>query len=457
MFNLGRIRLDDPESFSEAVGEDVARVGAAVVAGPRSGSSVSVGLTTFPASDASTVADRERVRRQMRSLLNNLPARGQGLYVAWTEDPEVDGWYVPGAASIDLADTGALASGFWRFGGLTLELVGRPRTHRRGVLVYRRDRRQATVARDTLRRVYSTNFAAMTPTALTWLPSAATDPTLTTTASVAVSSARPTADGGSVQAIVGAPDGAVATFEQSAAHRTLADVVLLDRRGVTAAPTSGPNAAWEELYGPDWPLYPDDVPVLENGIARVRWLNTNTPGFALDRWTGTAWLEVGKVLVERIGDTTGFVDTLVRADVYEWAPDRAVVRVVLRRAADAYSREEVFLTLQRGWTGPRVEVYPGPRSSGAAAGAGVYVFRAAAPSGTETANKYDASLVTVSAVTFTPGAVGAATFSGENWLVMRRSGVPAVALAVLQSGAGGRVEASASAYGATRNGLSVRH
>lgn len=454
---IGRLSIEDPEAFPESVGESVSRIGATPVPGGRQGLSTTASLVSFTPVTTDTVADRQRVRRQLRAMLNNLPMRLTGLYVAWSEDDEQNGWYVPGKATFDVAGEAALVSAFWRFTGLELALVGRPRTHRRGVQAYLRDRRLATTPRDFLRRIYSTDFVALSPIALTWLPSTVTDVLSETGTQTLLAGGRVGFGGASIQAVISTSDLEVITFEQAEANRNLGDVVVYDRRGTLTGPTTGPAAEWEEVYGTDWPLISGDVPVLDNGIVRVRYDAANTDGFALDRWTGSAWSERGKILVERVGDTTAFCDTLVSANVVEWSPERAVVRCVMRLASDILSREEVYLTLQRGWTGPRVEVYPGLKSVGVA-GAGLQLFRFDALAGTETANKFDASLQTATGVpSFTPGALGAATFSGENWLLMRRSGVAALILAVLQAGAGGRIESSSSAYGATRNGIGVRH
>lgn len=450
---LGRLGFDGPDSLSETVGEAVGRVGGVPVPAGRSGLSSSIALTSW----ADTSAEREAIRRQLRSFLNNLPMRLRGVYLAWDDDPEHNGWFVPGQTTFDLEGV-SLDAAVWKFGSIDLSLAGRPRTHRPAVLTYLRDRRLATTARDVLSRVYSTNFSGMTPLALTWLPSTITDPILQGFTSLGVSSARAGYGSSQILAVVAGTDLSVVSFEQAEAVRNLGDVVIYDRRGTTTNPSTGPDDDWEEVYGPDYPLVAGDVPVLDNSLCRVTYDAANTDGFRIERWTGSAWTEKGKVLIERVGTSTALCDTLVSAHVVEWAPDRAVVRAVMKVAADSFSREEVYITLQRGWNGPRFEVYPAPKTGGVAAGAGVYIYRTSAPSGTETANKYDASLQTVTGATdFTPGAVGAATFSGENWVVMRRSGETALILAGLQSGATGRVAHDSSAYGSDRNGILIRH
>lgn len=454
---IGRLSIDDPESFPESVGESVTRVGGVPVPGGRSGLETTIGLTSFPSTSGDVAADRQRVRRQLRSLMNNLPMRLQGVYVLWDQDTELSGWYVPGTASIDVADVGALYSAFWKITGVNLSLVGRRRTHRRGVVSYIRDRKTSTTPRDILARIYSTDFSSMTSVKRTWLPSSVTDVTVQGFTALTLTTARSGYGSSSLQAVVAGTDLSVLSFEQVEASRNLGDVVIYDRQGTLSAPTTGPNAAWEEVYGPDHPLTASDVPVLDNSLVRVRYDATNTDGFIIDRWTGSAWSEVGKVLIERVGTSTAYCDTLVSASVVEWTPDRAVVRAVMNVAVDSFSREEIYITLQRGWNGPRFEVYPAQKTGGVAAGAGVHWFRFDSPSGTDTANKYDASLqTTTGSPNFAAGAVGAGTFSGENWIVMRRSGLYALILAGLQAGASGRTETSSSAYGSTRNGISIR-
>lgn len=458
MLKLGRLVLDDPESFPEPMGQSVAVVGGVPMPGPRSGLTVSAGLNSFPAGD-STVAARERVRRQFRSILSNLPMRARGLFLEWSEDSEQDGWYVPGSAGSDVAGSGALTSAFWRFSGVELTLIGRPRTHRRAVDVELFDLRTGLYPRDLKGTVLSTNFSGMTPLLLSYLPAAVTDPVVTAYGPTSLSAARAGYDGAQVQALVGAQHLAVVSFEQSAANRNRGDVVVMDRRGVLTAPTAGPDAAWEEVYGPDWPWYgsTSDVPVLENGLCRVRWDSSNTDGFAIDTWSGAAWAEQGKVTVRRIGDTTGFCDTLVSARLHEWAPHRAVVAVVLKRAADPYSREEVFVTLQRGWTGPRFEVYPAAVANGSKASAGVFYSTLNAAL-TGLAIKGDSPALATNDVWVVGGStLGAATFTGENWAALVPTGAGSiVGMAVVQSAAAAIHGSFTEAYGSARNTLGVQ-
>jgi len=459
VLRIGRLKLEDPESFPEPMGQSVAVVGGVPMPGPRSGITVTAALNSFT-DTGGTMAERERVRRQLRSILSNLPMRARGLFLEWTEDGEQDGWYVPGSAMSDVAGSGGLASAFWRFAGVELTLLGRPRTHRRAVDVELFDLRTGLYPRDTKGVVLSTDFGGMTPLLLSWLPAAVTDPVVTAYGPTTITTARSGYDGAEVQALVGAQHLAVVSFEQTAANRHRGDVVVHDRRGVLTAPTTAPDAAWEEVYGPDWPWFgsTSDVPVLENALVRVRYVSANTDGFAIDRWTGSAWSEEGKVTIRRVGDTTGFCDTLVSARLHEWHPHRAVVAVVMRRAADLYSREEVFITLQRGWKGPRFEVYPASVAAGTKAGAGVFYTVAAADPAPGVAIKQDTSSVAINDVIVGGGAtLGASTFTGEDWAALVSSTSSQVlAIAVTQAAATAIHGAFSEAYGAGRNTLGVQ-
>jgi len=147
---VGRIELVDPSAWSEPVGDVVQRVGGVPVPGGRVGHSVAPAVELDP-EVGSTRVTRFRARRQMRSLLNNPLARLRGVWVAWSEDDEQSGWFVPGQTSMPMTGVDAtLVSGLVRLDGLQLELVGRPRTHRPGLAVRTRDLRLTRNRKDTL-------------------------------------------------------------------------------------------------------------------------------------------------------------------------------------------------------------------------------------------------------------------------------------------------------------------
>ena len=143
-----RLAIEDPTAWPEPVGEAVARVGPIPVPGQRNGTTVTAALESFTGSITDTKAQRQAVRRQFRSLLNNIQAKTRGYWVTWSEDGEQDGWYVPGGATIDVAGEAALQVGWWRFSGVELALIGRDRTHRRGAEVEAYDRRLSTTPID---------------------------------------------------------------------------------------------------------------------------------------------------------------------------------------------------------------------------------------------------------------------------------------------------------------------
>jgi hypothetical protein len=198
--------------------------------------------------------------------------------------------------------------------------------------------------------------------------------------------------------------------------------------------------------------------VLDNGRCRVRYDSAHTPGFAIDVWTGAAWVEQGKVIIFRLGDLNVGDDTFVSAFLAEWTPERAVVKVVLRYSADTRSREQIFITLQRGWSGPRIEVYPAAASFGAC-GASIRFYPAVAASD-DSAVKIDASnlgaVVGAAAGSFPNVNVGASSFTGENEVALLRQGQPySVMLAAIQSGARCAVWNDSAAYGVIRNFIQI--
>lgn len=116
------------------------------------------------------------------------------------------------------------------------------------------------------------------------------------------------------------------------------------------------DLGWEEVYGPDQPLTLGDLPVLDNGLCRVRWVRGATYLFALDAWiAGTGYVEQGRVHLNGYAAGPVTANILHSVNVEEWTPDRAVLRVVMADTAGV--RLEVYITLERGWTAPRFEVY----------------------------------------------------------------------------------------------------
>lgn len=360
----------------EQLGDPVTTLGGAVVPNQRTAPQFSASIGTYAADgQTDTVAARLRIRRQMRSLLNNSPLKlGAFLYLVYSDDPENDGWYVPDQTQLqDYAASAGLATGFWQLASSNWYVAGKQRTHREARQIWMKDLRTGLYARDALGWIYSTDFSALTALALTALPSGETQAALTVSGQVVPTTALPTGrDGGVATIATGLSDLQVVSFERPESAINLSDVIAYDRRGQITAPTTGPDTLWEEAYGPDYPWnwltsgQAQDTPVLDNGLVRVRYdaSASTTIGFRVEVWNGSAYVEQGKMVLQRRGDTTTNDTVWVSAGLVEYTPDRAVMKCVLSSGTDIYSRESVFITMQRGEYGLTFEAYPAPKAAG---------------------------------------------------------------------------------------------
>lgn len=378
---IGRLTIGPAIAWDEPNGDPIGSLGGAVVPAARAVYQAQVTLATMAADGQSdTLADRQRIRRALRALLNNDQLKLQGfLYVVSVADPEQDGWWAPNPASFQDPNNGsAPATGFWQAQS-AWSLLGHRRTHREARQVWLKDISSGGYDRDTLGWIRSPDFSSLPKLALTVLPHGATGAALTVSGQAIAGAPMPTGrDGGQCTVVQGLSDLQVVSYERPESALNLSDVIVYDRRGQITAPASGPDTGWEEVYGPDYPWnwqtagQPADCPVLDNGLLRIRWDSSNTPGFRVDAWNGTAYVEQGKMLVYRKGDTNGNCDTWVSAGLHTengYTPERAAASVVVSRAADTYSRERVFITLQRGELGATFEVYPALKSAGGQADA----------------------------------------------------------------------------------------
>lgn len=359
---FGRVTIADPLAWEEPAGDTVDRVGGVPVPGARAGVRVEADLIAGAAPGEGTVAARQAVRRQVRSLLNNPLARLQGVWVAWDGDDEQSGWYVPGEGALAV-EVGQFPQAFYRATGLNLDLVGRPRTHRRAVLARIRDLRSATEPKDTLGRLYGATFdgggsrgSNVTPAARVYLPSTVTDIVAHSGGSPTVGTAVAGRASASVSPVTGLSDYAVVSMEQAAAARLLGDVVVYDRRAETGTPpTTGPHADWEEVYGRDWPW--SGRLAVDNYVARFHLSSSAVVG--CEYWSGSAFTEYAAVVLKaRVSSTDYALDTVLSTNVHEWTPERAVVHLRMRNASQSGTTCDVYLTMQRGWLGPRFEIYP---------------------------------------------------------------------------------------------------
>lgn len=255
-----------------------------------------------------------------------------------------------------------------------------------------------------------------------------------------------------------------ALFQGDGLHPTEQGHALIAR-----AHAAGRPVPVEEIPGPDYPLAQPsfDCPSLDNGRCVVSYAGAGV--WRITGWdptvnpAGGGWVQQAAFMVRRIGDATGLCTTAVSFAVAEASTERVVVEAVMRNNSDGYSRERVYITLQRGWTAPRVEVYPAPEASGAQADASILVYSDLVDAAT-TVSKQDSGGVATAATAGTGGqslthlaTLGAATFTGENWVWMARHGRTfAIAAAVLQTGLGATCLYDGSAgFGGSRNGFMV--
>lgn len=370
---IGRLLVGPPSTWTESAGDSVQSAGGAVVPGSRTALQFQVALATWAADgQTDTVAARLSLRRRLRSLLSNMPLKLQGfLYVQYSDDPEQNGWYVPDTGQLtDLTSPVGLATGLWQIQNPWYR-AGARRTHREAREVWMKDLRTGLYARDYLGWILTTDFSGLPALQLSVLPNGASSVGMLGGQSAVALPPLPTGrDGGACSLVEGLSDMAVVSYERAESALNLSDVIVYDRRGQITAPSTGPDTSWEEAYGSDYPWnwltagQSQDTPVLDNGLVRVRWDGANTPGFRVDVWSGSAYVEQGKMLVYRVGDSPGWDDTWVSASLAEWTPERAVVAVVLSSSVDGYSRERVFVTVQRGEMGVTFECYPALKQAG---------------------------------------------------------------------------------------------
>lgn len=394
--------------LKETLGDQLETVGAGVVPGERRPRpfALSIPIHGDVADGAARFAMGNRLRRQVRALMENSQARLEGLYLAFSPDPELNGWLLIGGGEL------AYASGGIALADYKLELtdcyrVANLRTHRPARRLVALDRRLATTPRDYLGTLYSTDFAAYTAVARHYLPVGATDPTAGSTRRPLFPGTLVTADG-SLSFVDGLTDGDIIDFAQGEADMPRAGVRVLDRQGSTV------ESNWEQVYGPDQPLTAGGIPTVENAVCRCV-VAPSTGYVDVQSWTGSAWSTDATVRPATNIAIQG-------ARVLEWTPERAVLLI----GGVAGVRVQMFVTLERGWTGPRVECYADQDEGAATAELYVHVKS----SGTTTLTRSDGS------VTIQPGLYYGTFASRAPWALLQGPGTDrAVHLAVVQAGA----------------------
>jgi hypothetical protein len=233
--HLGRFRgptiLND---VSEAVGDALESVGGGVVPGERRARPLTLTLPLYGnATEADPYEAGLRMRRQMRSLMENTRLKLLTLYFQFSPDTELNGWLIIGGGEITLGEGGISFADF-RLALSDCYKVGSRRTHRPARRVELYDRRLSTTARDVLGTVFSTDFSGLTALAVSYLPVGVTD--VTGVGKRVVSFGSRASLGGSVPVVVGASHAEVLSFERPEASENSADdVVVYDRRGQSAS------------------------------------------------------------------------------------------------------------------------------------------------------------------------------------------------------------------------------
>ncbi len=160
--------------------------------------------------------------------------------------------------------------------------------------------------------------------------------------------------------LLGAQGSATDPFDgQELPFTVFLKALTADGLGFAPASIDPQEYGWEEVYGPDYPLSSNDVPVIQNGITRVRYLTSPALCFAIDQYVaGEGWVE--RERVSPAFADSGWITELTYAAVKEWTPERAVL---FTRFATASGSVDCYIILQRGWTGPRFEIYTRPSAT----------------------------------------------------------------------------------------------
>jgi len=212
---------------------------------------------------------------------------------------------------------------------------------------------------------------------------------------------------------------------------------------------------WEEVYGIDFPFSFGDVPVVQNGICRVRQHATLTGIYMVDSFVaGTGWQEQGGIEVRRVtsaGTVFTRYDELRSARVCEWTPERTVICIVLGIAAEPGEHCHVYITLQRGWTGPRVEGY-GMTSGATMPGVEIVWY----PFESGTTHYGNLGFAASDDPSFVWTGSGQITGAYEPWSLVQPAVRKSAILGLLRIGLWAALRVSTTVYGSNRNTVSYR-
>lgn len=352
----------------ETLGNTLEAVGAALTPSERRPKPLKVPLRIegHPTGELDARAIGNRIRRNVRQLLENPAWLAHGLYLWWRADRDLAGWVMLGGGTVRESDPG-VSFGIWELELESLYLVGRPATHRPGRRLDLADRRTGLVPRDTRGTIYSTDYAdAELPDEPLITPGDVVGATSSANQDVGTMTQGPVTDERTLWRSTAAIDGEVVSYQHD--DELLPDArdayVVLDDPGsvriwdLTDAEVYPPDAdaytsagdlapddvyGWEPVYGPA--IRDAGAPLaIDNGAVRLVWLGAHgTRGLALE------WFDDDLGTYRRQGRVLHALDVREVA-IVEATPERSVIEW---RAGPRTMRA----ILQRGWTHARLESY----------------------------------------------------------------------------------------------------
>ncbi len=374
---LGRLLLARlPDNLQEAVGDMLtADDGGVAVARRRPRQFTFVfplhGLSADPGGPFAAGA---RMRRQMRSMVENAELREAGLYFAYTQDPELNGWISIGGGQISyVADQGGAQTGSFQLELDSAFKRGSQRTHRDARRVEHWDLRLSTVERDYRGVVFGTDFSGLPVLQLTFLPVGVRD-ALGPYRTPVLLNPWVGLDGAGMVA-QGVAHAAVVSFEQAETDQRKGDVVILDRQGLTA---------WPPPVGSQGAIYTNLVP---------------NPSFELPGTAGSTpmgWGWASAYFTNPVTSITEVATTSARGQIGSFmgrlqTPGSAALEgmdcgVLPLPAQGAFKAGRTYMVRcvmsNNGGTNPVMQVFLGAASADSATGLGV------APSGTTPQTTY---------------------------------------------------------------------
>lgn len=292
---IGRLGLPTVEApVGEQLGSEVTATGDSTAVGMRRVKGFTFNWPIHGTTgDANPYASGQRMRRQLRSAMQNSLYRLAGLYVMMTYDPERNGWMVIGTGTLEDADGGPTLAEYLLTINDAYRVAGQA-THRDGFRVDLTDLRLTYSPVDYYGQVMGGTFAALTALALPALPVGGSD--ISVLEAPVLTFNRNSSDGPvpmaylktspytATQGALGSGD--VLNWERDEPYFNRGDVVVYDRRGNITS--YAPELAYQNLV-PNPSLEYDtnaQAPALWSASAPAFWLNS---GATLTATTGQAF------------------------------------------------------------------------------------------------------------------------------------------------------------------------